>query len=127
MAEWLTFFPCMVVYSSALPRCTVSGDPHVETFDGVRYRFGGECEHVLLHNCFEEDVAKFAVTLITKRSETNPDITSIKMVRILSSSEENGYVSCCSCVLNQFAILLDLVTLTLSFCKVSLLAIKPFV
>ncbi|XP_022091554.1 IgGFc-binding protein-like [Acanthaster planci] len=76
---------------SVLARCTVSGDPHVETFDGVRYRFGSECEHVLVHNVFEQDVPQFFVTLVTERSDTNPNVTSIKMIRILSTSQENGY------------------------------------
>ena len=61
--EFDELIPCLL-YFSAPGVCTVWGDPHYITFDGLNYDYQGDCDYTLVKDCINStDLPSFHLTV----------------------------------------------------------------
>ncbi|XP_029640374.1 mucin-2 [Octopus sinensis] len=72
--------------------CTLSGDPHFQTFDGRQFFFEGECEYVLSQYQAKDGGESFAVWIENKYCNKITDAVCTKVVTIKFGSKNNTQI-----------------------------------
>ncbi|KAL1247267.1 hypothetical protein QQF64_022643 [Cirrhinus molitorella] len=77
--------------------CTIYGEGHFKTFDGKKYSFLGDCEHILTHDYCNNDQSPYSLRLVTENIPCGTSNTVCsKSIHLffgrykLMLSEENG-------------------------------------